>query len=148
MKNINVGSITKLHQFDKDCVHCMGYGTSLIETLMSIVTNKLLFEKMSKNFLTLEQQIKLKEYLLSKNADLYQNFDPSKKAIILRDSADNFRAAAKQPTEQCSFSIMNLRELLNSPNGQFIVALWRGGEKIARGLICIIRHMWRNYQIL
>jgi hypothetical protein len=32
------------------------------------------------------------------------------------------------PTEQTSFSILNMMKLVNSPHGQFISTLWRGSE--------------------
>ena len=38
------------------------------------------------------------------------------------------RAACKFPTEQMSFSVLNVEELLHSPYGQFIFSLWRGSE--------------------
>ena len=58
--------------------------------------------------------------------NLYHNFDPLKRSIILRSTGDNFRAAARFPTEQTSYSILNM--LVNNPYGQFIQTLWRGSE--------------------
>ena len=72
--------------------------------------------------------LELDKYLKEENIDLHQNFDPNKDTIFMRDTADSFRACAKQPTEQCSFTILNIKDLVNSPHGQFIVSLWRGDE--------------------
>ena len=35
---------------------------------------------------------------------------------------------ACQPTKQMSFSILNLTDLINSPNGQFLSSIWRAPE--------------------
>ena len=43
-------------------------------------------------------------------------------------TGDNFRAARKLYTEQVSFSILNVKELLNSPYGQFVCIIYRGKE--------------------
>lgn len=67
-------------------------------------------------------------FLISKDEDLYHNFDSNKKNHILRDIGDNFRAASKYPTEQTSFSVLNIEELITCPYGQFISTLWRGME--------------------
>ena len=45
---------------------------------------------------------------------------------IILLSGDNFRAAARMPYEQTSYSILNIKKLINSPNGQFISTLWKG----------------------
>ena len=45
-------------------------------------------------------------------------------------------ALKRQPTQQMSFSILNLQSLVNSPHGQFVVSSWRGGES---------RHLLRNH---
>ena len=79
-------------------------------------------------FMKEDHQLKLKEYLVSKDPILYKNFNSSKRTLFLRETGDNFRAAGRYPTEQTSFSLMNLKTLSNSPNGQFISTLWRGSE--------------------
>ena len=54
--------------------------------------------------------------------------DTAKRTLFIRETGDNFRASARFPTEQVSFSLINLEDLLNSPYGQFVVSLWRGSE--------------------
>ena len=67
------------------------------------------------------------DVLKTKN-NLYRNLDPLKKTIFLRLTGDNFRASCKMPTEQISFTIMNIKDTLHSPYGQFILSIWRGAE--------------------
>eukprot|EP00111_Clytia_hemisphaerica_P013696 TCONS_00040283-protein len=110
-KTLNVGEIKMLHQEgsnEKLCdPKCMGYGCSVTDTI-KLIFNSELWSKM--NFLTFEQQSRLKSYLSDKNKELYGCFDPNKKTILLRDTGDNFRAAMRYPTEQTSFSLMNISE--------------------------------------
>lgn len=49
---------------------------------------------------------------------------------IILLSGDNFRAAARMPYEQTSYSILNIKKLINSPNGQFISTLWKGKHEM------------------
>ena len=72
------------------------------------------------------QQEKIFNYLKSKDED--KNLDSSKRTLFLRSTGDNFRAAARFPTEQTSYAILNITDLANNPYGQFISTLWRGQE--------------------
>ena len=46
-------------------------------------------------------------------------------------AGDNFRSVSRQPTEQDSFSLLNLVDLVGSPYGQFLNGLWKGKESRA-----------------
>lgn len=121
-KELNVGNIL----FGcNECEKCMCSVTSLTETLQHIVSSKLfdLFE-----FKNEEETHKIYGFLKEKNPDLFKSFDPKKRTIFLRQTGDNFRACAKMPTEQISFSVLNIRSMINNPYGQFINCLWRGSE--------------------
>ena len=50
-----------------------------------------------------------------------------KKDHFFRQTGDNFRSF-HLPTQQMSFSILNINELVNSPSGQILQCLWRGPE--------------------
>ena len=102
IKNIDIGHITKLHE-NNTCENCMGYGTDPKQTLQKIVETELLFDKF--NYLNVDQQFILKEFLMQKDPVLYANFDHTAKTIFLRETAD-------------------ITELLNSPNGSFVSTLW------------------------
>ena len=54
---------------------------------------------------------------------------------------DNFCEACRHPTEQDSFSVLNLKELVSSPNGQIVNGLWRGSEDRAT----LQRHLVATY---
>ncbi|CAB4009662.1 Hypothetical predicted protein, partial [Paramuricea clavata] len=77
---------------------------------------------------TAEQQTKLFAHLKREDPQLYGKLDPCKRTLFLGETGDNFRAGAHQPTEQMSFSILNLTKLINSPYGQFLISIWRGPE--------------------
>uniref|UniRef100_A0A7M5WU97 Uncharacterized protein n=2 Tax=Clytia hemisphaerica TaxID=252671 RepID=A0A7M5WU97_9CNID len=126
---LDVGEIYYLsHWQDKnDCkINCMHASTGVISSLNQVTSTLELFQRFE--FIDLGRTAKLVEYLNSKSLK-YQNFDKDKRTIFLRDTGDNFRATKNYPTEQISFSIMNMKELLNSPYGQFATSLFRGTEK-------------------
>ena len=108
-KSINVGSIEPLH------------GCTVTETLQKIVSTPALWNKAT--FLTKEKLLKLETFLKQKNSLLYQQFNSACRTLIIRDTGDNFRGASRYPTEQTSFSILNIPELITCPNGQFISTL-------------------------
>lgn len=110
------------------CMHLtnVGYGCSIKDTLQKIASTKMLWDNIL--FQSTEQQIELEKFLKSKNADLYINFCLTKRTLIIRDTGDNFRAASRYPTEQTSYSVLNLKDLVSCPYGQFISTLWRGKE--------------------
>ena len=124
VKGIDVGHLYPLHE--KNACECMGYGSSLNDSLQQMVNNDLVYNKLE--FLTEEKQKKLGDFLKLNDPKLYKNFNYSEKTLFLRETADNFRGSARQPTEQSSYSIMNLKDLLSSPYGQIISTLWRGSE--------------------
>ena len=118
IKNIHVNSPT-------DCP-CMGVTSNVHETLQLIVSNEVLFRLF--HFPTENEQEKMFDILKKKDGTLYSNLDKLKRTIFIRVTGDNFRASARMPTEQTSFSVLNIRELVNCPYGQFITTLWRGSE--------------------
>ncbi|XP_066925516.1 uncharacterized protein [Clytia hemisphaerica] len=125
VNELNVGNIAPIHESESNC-KCMGYFCTVTETLQMIASCNDLFSKMK--FFSIERQNKIRKFLISKDENLYHNFDSHKKTIFLRDTGDNFRAASKYPTEQTSFSVLNIEELITCPYGQFISTLWRGKE--------------------
>ena len=125
VNKLNVGNIAPIHESESNC-KCMGYFCTVTETLQMIVSCNDLFSKMK--FFSIERQNKIRKFLISKDEELYHNFDSHKRTIFLRDTGDNFRAASKYPTEQTSFSVLNIEELITCPYGQFISTLWRGKE--------------------
>ena len=104
----------------------MGVCTDMKETLQLIISTEKLFKLF--HFPTKEEQEISFKFLKSKDADLYAHLDSSNRTIFIRSTGDNFRTSARMPTEQTSFSILNIKELLNNPYGQFISTLWRGSE--------------------
>ena len=79
-------------------------------------------------FFTEEKQNKIFKFLKERDTELYENLDPKKRTIFIRETGDNFRAASRYPTEQTSIAILNMKRLVNCPYGQFITTLWRGSE--------------------
>ena len=75
-KSIDVGDINPLHDKMDSC-DCMGYGCDMKDTLQRIVNTHELFNKFS--FFSVEQQKEISVFLKSKNADLYNKFDYSKR---------------------------------------------------------------------
>ena len=122
---IDVGEIKPIHDPVSEC-NCMGYQTSLKETLQSIISTPQLFSMFT--FMDLEKQKELFQYLKEKDPVLYNYLDAQNQTILLRVTGDNFRAAARMPTEQTSYSILNMLKMVNTPYGQFISTLWRGSE--------------------
>ena len=111
---MQVGEINPFHP-ENDNFKCMGYGFEIDETLQKVVANNELFSKFS--FLPEDRQILVFDILKGKDGILYKNLDSKKRTLFLRETADNFRGSAKQPTEQSSYSILNLTEMVNSPYG-------------------------------
>ena len=78
-----------------------------------------------------EQQKRLFKDLHLKYPALYTNMvkhRPANQTIFLRETGDNFRAAVHQQTEQDSFTILNLHQLITSPAGQIVNGLLRSAE--------------------
>ena len=140
--SLDIGIIKRISHKESSSCHCMGVKTEFQDTMQQIVCTEILFSQFK--FPSTEQQMKLFEYLQAKDIDLYKNFDPLKRTIFIRSTGDNFRAAAKFPTEQTSFSILNMTDLVNNPYGQFISSLWRGSE--SRAMLKI--HVDSHYQEL
>ena len=82
------------------------------------------FKKME--FLPFDKQAALFNTLSSANP-FYASLDHTKRKIFLRQTGDNYRSF-RLPTQQMSFSIINILALVSSPHGQLIQKLWRGGE--------------------
>lgn len=124
---LDIGKLEYLkHWESNDCeVNCMHASTSAIETLNLIASTPELFNRFE--FVGTEVQDSLFRDLKSESL-IYKNLDPSKRTIFLRDTGDNFRASKNYPTEQISFNVMNFKEMLNSPYGQFATSLFRGSE--------------------
>ncbi|XP_047139031.1 uncharacterized protein LOC124814958 [Hydra vulgaris] len=121
-----VGEITKIHKDNENVCKCMGARTNLTETLQYIISCKKLLNEME--FLDTEKQEDLFTYLKQVNPKLYNSLDSTKRTLFIKNTGDNFRAASRFPTEQTSFSLLNLKKMINSPYGQFITTLWRGSE--------------------
>ena len=119
----------------------MCVSTSLQNTIQLVVESEL-FHLFS--FKSSEEQKKIFDVLKSKDPLLYQSLDINKRTIFLRETGDNFRGASRCPTEQISFSILNLTELLSSPYGQFVMSLWRGSETRKH----LMAHVTAHYQEL
>ena len=100
------------------------------------------FPKMK--FLNISKSHRLFSFLKKYSPDLYGHLDSTKRTLFLRVTGDNFRAACKYTTEQMSFSVLNVEELLHSPYGQFISFLWRGCEHREN----LIRHGSKFYHQL
>ena len=125
--DLKVGTIEFIHTDAEstDC-KCMGIKTNFLETLQCIFSTPELYKAMT--FQSEEKQKKLYDFLCTQNHSLYKNFSISKRTIFLRETGDNFRGAGKFPTEQTSFSLLNLLPMANNPYGQFLSTLWRGSE--------------------
>ena len=121
-----VGKVSTIHDENENDCPCMGVRCNVHETLQLIVSNKKLFNHF--HFPPEEEQKVFFEFLKEKNSVMYHNMNEKKRTIFIRVTGDNFRASARMPTEQTSFSVLNVKELLNCPYGQFITTLWRGSE--------------------
>lgn len=125
-KRLDVGNIMPLHHSNDDSCQCMGFGSTARETLQYVFKCPEYAGKMQ--FLSEERNSRLSYFLKSKDGELYKNFDPTRRTLILRETGDNFRSVGRYPTEQTSFCILNLIDLASGPYGQFITTLWRGSE--------------------
>ena len=106
---------------------CMCANTKFGDTFQRIVATDALFSKFQ--FPSIKKQIQLFKHLKKGRNFLYKGLDADKRTLFLREIGDNFRAGACQPTKQMSFSILNLTDLINSPNGQFLSSIWRRRER-------------------
>ena len=120
LKELDVGQIVKSQC---DCNKCMGASTDIVETLQLIIKHK-----GDPEFPSTAKQMALFKYLKDYDPATYSSLDSTKRTFFLRQTGDNFRAAARMPTEQVSFSVLNDKSVLNSPYGQYINCLWRGPE--------------------
>ena len=142
MKLINelpVGSVTGSCT-DRD--GCMCALADFKETLQQIFSCQDLVNEM--RFPEPAQQKRLFEQLHTKFPALYGKMlreRPDHRTIFLRETGDNFRGAGRQPTEQDSFTVLNIPRLISSPAGQFVNGIWRGPE--TRELLD--RHMAGTY---
>ena len=123
MNNMDIGVITENYAVDQSNHMCIS--TDLRETLQHILSSELLSHC---TFFDTETQLKLFDFLKTANSNIYQNLDATKRTLILRQTGDNFRGAARHPTEQISFCLLNIGKLVDNPHGQFIQNLWRGAE--------------------
>ena len=81
-------------------------------------------------FQSIEKKNDFASFLKNFFFDLYKkNFDPQLRTIFIRDTGDNFRACSKYPTEQTSYSILNIAHMVNCLYGQFISTLWHDGSE-------------------
>ena len=124
LKSLNVGEI--MHKVCNCTVNCMSVICSFRETLALVIKNEFWFSRM--NFLDEDRSKRLCEKLKTISPMLYGNLDPTRKTIFIRMTGDNFRTSRKQYTEQVSFSLLNVNELLHSPYGQFVSTIYRGKE--------------------
>lgn len=122
---LDTGKIENIHKDITRC-KCMGYQTNLRDTLQHIVSCPDLLDMFK--FLTDTQQSKLFDFLKKRDHNLFKALNVNDRTIVVRDTGDNFRASSRYPTEQLSFSVLNMEKMVNSPYGQFISNLWRGGE--------------------
>ena len=121
IKNLDVG---KLYREDSH-LNCMCVRSDMQDTLHRIMNCEL---GRKAKFLSTEEQSELIKFLKQRDPLLYSNLDSRRRTLFVRETGDNFRASARFPTEQVSFSLMNFPDLLNSPYGQFVISLWRGSE--------------------
>ena len=116
ISKLEVGVIN-LHKhyvnFEYQGLDCICSSAEFQDTLHRVISTEVLFQKFE--FLTQEQQTKLFAHLKREDPQLYGKLDPCKRTLFLRETGDNFRAGAHQPTEQMSFSILNFTKLINSP---------------------------------
>ena len=138
LSSLDVGKPATADDCQQQCEQCFSY--DLVDTLHRIGAVPELFNKLQ--FPTAKQQRNLLNQLQSRRPDVYADLQPAHRTIILRQTGDNYRAALKrQPTQQMSVSILNMKELVNSPLGQFVLASWRGGE----GRPMLRAHMATNF---
>ena len=124
VKQLNVGVIERGGcSFPAEM--CMCAKTDLKDTLLRILKSKTLLENME--FPTVEQQQNLFHQLQEKPPNFHKDLDPKKRTIFIRQTGDNYRSF-RMPTQQMSFSALNLTKLINSPSGQTVECMWRGQE--------------------
>ena len=80
VKGIDVGHLYPLHE--KNACECMGYGSSLNDSLQQMVNNDLVYNKLE--FLTEEKQKKLGDFLKLNDPKLYKNFNYSEKTLFFQ----------------------------------------------------------------
>ena len=137
----DVGKIEMIHNSDNNTCKCMGVQTDLKDTLQHVLSCEQLYSEF--HFFNTEEQEKIFSFLKGQDLELYRNLDPKRRTIFIKDTGDNFRAASRYPTEQTSFSILNIKKLVNCPYGQFLTTLWRGSE--SREMLCThIRHHYEE----
>ena len=125
VEHLNGKDVGNIKESQCACIDsCYGISTDLVETLQLIINHK------ANNFEypSVEQQEFLFKFLKEHDPKTYSSLDDQKRTLFLRQTGDNFRAAARMPTEQVSFSVLNHKEVSNSPYGQYINCLWRGAE--------------------
>ena len=124
LRSLDVGQATST-DCPEECEQCFTY--NLIDTLKRIVSEPELYQKF--HFPSPGQQHNLFRQLQERRPDVYSALRPADRTLFLRQTGDNYRAALKrQPTQQMSVSVLNLRDLIYSPLGQFVISSWRGGE--------------------
>ena len=126
---------------EETMMDCMCASTEVIDTLQQVLSKLHFYSRMQ--FPTPEMQQRLFPRLLARNPVLYQNLRPELRTILLRQTGDNFRSF-RLPTQQMSFSLLNLVALINSPAGQFLEVVFRGKENrqsIARHTSSIFREL-------
>ena len=106
---------------------CMCVTTNFKETMKLVMACRDLYQMM--HLPSTEQSTRLLRVMNDKFPQLYGNSfseRPNNRVLLIRETGDNFRGAARQKTEQDSFNILNLRDCLTSPLGQFVNGIWRG----------------------
>ena len=125
LKSLDVGNLRRSYCKCPDDI-CISVGATVQESLQLYLANDFWYEKLK--LPTDTEQINFFATLKELNPSLYGHLRPDRKTLFLRLTGDNFRAAAKCPTEQISFSVLNNKETLHSPYAQMISSLWRGSE--------------------
>ena len=108
---------------------CMCVTTNFKETMKLVMACRDLYQMM--HFPSTEQSTRLLRVMNDKFPQLYGNSfseRPNNRVLLIRETGDNFRGAARHKTEQDSFNILNLRDCITSPLGQFVNGIWRGPE--------------------
>lgn len=138
LRNIDVGHLS--YRFCNCSTACMSCVANTGDTLYKIISSDFWFSRMV--FPSNEQQDVLATLLKKHNPEVFQSFDPKLRTVFIRMTGDNFRASTKSQTELISFSVLNVKELLHSPYGQFISCIFRGSE--SRGNLQT--HTEKHYQ--
>ena len=127
LRELDVGPIIHLpHDESHTQVSgCICAVTKLKDTMQRLISTKQLFDSME--FPSMADQAKLFELLKEKDRQLYSGLRIDCKTLFIRQSGDNYRSF-RMPTQQMSFSVLNLKKLVGSPFGQVISGIWRGEE--------------------